>query len=27
MGRYAAIIDSEGNEIGLWENVTDASAG
>ena len=27
MGRYAAIIDSEGNEIGLWENVTEAGAG
>jgi hypothetical protein len=20
MGRYAAVLDSEGNEIGLWEN-------
>jgi hypothetical protein len=24
MGRYAALLDSEGNEIGLWENVPGA---
>jgi uncharacterized protein len=23
MGRWAAVLDSEGNEIGLWENPTD----
>ncbi len=22
MGRFAAVLDSEGNEIGLWENAT-----
>jgi uncharacterized protein len=27
MGRYAAIHDSEGNEVGLWENPPEASAG
>ncbi len=24
MGRYAAIIDTEGNEVGLWENAPEA---
>ncbi len=27
MGRYAAVQDSEGNEIGLWETPPEASAG
>ena len=27
MGRYCAVVDPEGNEIGLWENTGDATGG